>query len=80
MGNTPSIEGKETFIQSKYGVNPDRIKVIKGQYYFTLDREKYKLPKEVLKTFEYTNDFSKEKDNDAPPVEQNKKLYNMKFH
>ena len=80
MGNTPSIEGKETFIQSKYGVNPDRIKVIKGQYYFTLDREKYKLPKEVLKTFEYTNDFFFFFYNDAPPVEQNKKLYNMKFH
>ena len=80
MGNSASIEGKESFIQSKYGVNPERIKVIKGQYYLTLEREKYKLSKEVLNTFEYTNDFSREKDNDAPPIEQNKKIYNMKYH
>lgn len=80
MGNSASIEGKESFIQSKYGVNPERIKVIKGQYYLTLEREKYKLSKEVLNTFEYTNDFSREKDNDAPPIEQNKKIFNMKYH
>ncbi len=80
MGNSASIEGKESYIQSKYGVNPERIKVIKGQYYLTLEREKYKLSKEVLNTFEYTNDFSREKDNDAPPIEQNKKIFNMKYH
>ena len=80
MVNSASIEGKESFIKSKYGVNPERIKVIKGQYYLTLEREKYKLSKEVLNTFEYSNDFSKEKENDAPPIEQNKKIYNMKYH
>lgn len=80
MGNSPSIEGKENYIQTKYGVNPERIQIIKGQYYLSLEREKYKLPREVLNTFEYLNDFSREKDNNIPQIEQNKKLFNVKYH
>ena len=39
MGNSPSIEGKENYIQTKYGVNPERIQIIKGQYYLSLEKK-----------------------------------------
>ena len=63
MGNgaTKNREGSE-MIQRQYGINPERIEEIGGKYYLSLEREKYKLPKNVVDAFERSNNFSHEKD------------------
>lgn len=68
MGNGANPgESKQDIIKKKYGVDPSRVREIDGEYYLNLEREDYKLHREVLLVFNRENNFSKDKEEDAPP-------------
>ena len=63
MGNGASVKNNID-IHKQYGVEINNIREIDGHYYLNLERDKYKLQKEILKVFERENNFSHEKDSE----------------
>ena len=78
MGNGASSEFRNNEINDKYGVNPSSIEERDGVYYLSIEREKYKLPSEVLRCLEQANNFSHEKD--ADPIHDNHKITRHRNH
>lgn len=68
MGNgAHGGQSKQSHIKKKYGIDPSRITEIEGDYFLNLEREDYKLNREVLMLFDKENDFSSDKEVDASP-------------
>ena len=65
MGNENNVNEKEFLdkqnLYLSLGINPNKIKKINNDYYLEINREEYKLNKEILKNFEKNNNFSSEK-------------------
>ena len=69
MGAGSTTGPNESQIEEKYGIKSDRLYYIDRCIYYKIDRNEFKLSKNVLQKFENFNNFSKDsEDIPLPPV------------